>query len=155
MCLAHVAVACQRSLPRAALQQGFVPLSPSCGSPFSCPLLWYLQGLQKPYLPSCPSKVLLGRRYGLGALSRDGRNTRHPSSDPTGLGQKTEPMPGCSLVQEIPMVLQLVGSWCCSEPELGRSFVRSATSLAACAADTGKSWILLWLWNNKNNKKNL
>lgn len=121
------------------LRQGFAPLAPSHSSPFPRPLLWYLQGLQNPPLPSCPSEVPTGRRYRLGALSRGERTAHRPSSDPTGLGQKTEPMPECSPMQEIPVVLQLVGSWGCLEPELGWSFVCGATSLATCAADTGKS----------------
>ena len=142
-------VAYRRSLPRAGLQpalhlqQGRICSSgpvPQLSLPLPTALL--SPGHQKP-LPSCPSKVPVGRRYRLGVLSRGGRTTHHPSSDPTGLGQKTEPMPGCSPMQEIPMVLQLVGGWGCSEPELGRSFVHSAASLATCAADTGKSRILL------------
>lgn len=59
---------------------------------------------------SCLSKVPVGSKYGLGALSRDGRTTHHLSSDPPGLAQKTEPMPGFIPMQEIPVVLlQLLG----------------------------------------------
>lgn len=61
--------------------------------------------------------------------------TQSRSFDPTGIGKKTEP----AREQEIPVALQLVGGWGCSEPEPGRSFVHSTTSLAACAAGTGKS----------------
>lgn len=91
--------------------------------------------MQKPYLPSSPSEVPVGRRDGLGALGRGGRNTQSRSFDPTGIGKKTEP----AREQEIPVALQLVGGWGCSELEPGRNFVHSATSLAACAAGTGKS----------------
>lgn len=45
---------------------------------------------------------------------RNERTPHHcPSSDPTGLGQKTELMLGCSSKQEIPVVPPLVDGWDC------------------------------------------
>lgn len=58
--------------------------------------------------------------------------THSPSFDPTGIRKETE----AAREQEVPVALQLVGGWGCSEPEPGRRFVYSTTSLAACAAGT-------------------
>lgn len=95
------------------------------------------------------SEVPVGRRDGPGVLGRGGRNTHSPSFDPTGIGKKTKAV----REQEIPVALQLVGGWGCSEPEPGRSFVHSTTNLAACAAGTQVKAEFCLTWKQQQKKK--